>query len=173
MTTKTTDVCNTMAINNGFTTITTENFAWTFSTFTTTMTTTARSFTSVTTVTSTELLSYSLVTTDSWCPAATTYTLTAPSLTNQNHAVGSGSRTYTFPTFTLSSVCSDLVWTYKAQLSGGSALPTYLTLSSSTRTFTLNTDLAGAGTLTVQIIAYINNRQSQTATFTWTLYTCP
>jgi hypothetical protein len=90
-------------------------------------------------------------TVDSWSRYLKFITVSSP--TSQTYTLTGSTTTYTFPDFTFLLICSDMVFTYTATLSDGSSLPSFLSLSSNTRVFTLTStsNLAYVGSYTIKV----------------------
>jgi hypothetical protein len=90
-------------------------------------------------------------TSDTW--SRYTKDLVVSSPTTQTYILSYSTATYTFPAFTFLLICSDLVYTYTATQSDGTALPSFLSFSSGTRVFTLTatSNLAYIGTYTIKV----------------------
>lgn len=105
------------------------------------------------------------------CAAQTTTTLTAATLTNQNYDISSGGTpSYIFPTFTIAATCTDTSFWYQLTLSDGTAAPSFLTMTSSTRTISwASATSANVGTYNLKVNGTLQNGQSISATFTLVL----
>lgn len=111
----------------------------------------------------TPLTNMNIISQSSWCPAKMALTVDALTLSDQIFKIGTASAitSYTFTDFTYSysPACTDTTsFTYKATLSGGVALPSFIQFSSATKTFSWSTATSSnSGVYTISVAGYIGN----------------
>ena len=109
------------------------------------------------------LTNINLISQSLWCPAKVALTLGSWTLSDQIFKIGTASPTtsYTITDFTysFSPACTDTTsYTYKATLSGGVALPSFIKFSSATKTFSWATATSSnSGVFTISVTGYTGN----------------
>jgi hypothetical protein len=84
-----------------------------------------------------------------WC-LSNTITVTVSSLSAQTYNINDSALSITFSAFSLSQTCPGNTFTYSALQSDGSALPSTISFSSATRTFSVSSSKAAdAGSYTI------------------------
>jgi hypothetical protein len=96
----------------------------------------------------------------SFFTASASGTITAPSIAALSYTVNTTTATRTFTSFTYSISCTDIVWSFSAKLSDGSALPSFITLVTTANGVTnggyfnvYTTNNASAGTYNIVLTA--------------------
>jgi hypothetical protein len=86
------------------------------------------------------------------CPAGSYLDVTfiVPAISDQTYNIYSGSSTISIPAFSIAETCADESYSYTAMQSNGSALPSFVTFSTSPLELTLYSDsLPHAGTYVI------------------------
>lgn len=114
-------------------------------------------------ITVTPLTNMNLVSQSSWCPAKVAVKLNPWTLSDQIFKIGTPSPitayTITDFTFSYSPPCTDTTsYTYKATLSGGAALPSFIRFNSVTKTFSWAAATpSNSGEYPISVTGYIGN----------------
>jgi hypothetical protein len=111
----------------------------------------------------------------SWCPSSSpTLTINTPTIPIVYHDISdAGGTNYIFNAFTIVEICDDESWVYKAKYTNGVSVPSYITVTSSTRTFSVTTtSAANIGIYDIRLYGILPNGQKSFTDFKLYITNC-